>query len=259
MRDSAPTQTIAISLPGPDATGHDQDEEWCEVTIDGNRRRIRFHDYDEIFAIPGLYERLFYEELRCSSPRVVREMLEAHLESSGDDPEPPRVLDVGAGNGIVAEELEKLGAETLVGIDILEEAKEAAERDRPGLYDEYHVADLTALPDEVDAALEDVRFNCMTTVAALGYADMPPAAFAGAFSYLEEGGLLGISIKSEFVGDEDDPSGFSRMVGAAVEDGTLEEVEKRRFVHRLSAAGEPIHYTAMVAVKRGELPEVVAA
>lgn len=31
----------------------DQDEEWCEVVVDGERRRIRFHDYSEVFKIPG--------------------------------------------------------------------------------------------------------------------------------------------------------------------------------------------------------------
>ncbi|MGH3822900.1 MAG: methyltransferase, partial [Pseudonocardiaceae bacterium] len=53
--------------------GHDpdlaQDEEWCEVVVEGERRRIRFHDYHEIYSIPGLYERLFYDTLGCESPR----------------------------------------------------------------------------------------------------------------------------------------------------------------------------------------------
>lgn len=46
----------------------DQDEEWREVSVGGERRRIRFHDYHEIYDIPGFYERLFYDKLTCESP-----------------------------------------------------------------------------------------------------------------------------------------------------------------------------------------------
>ena len=57
-----------------------------------------------------------------------------------------RVLDVGAGNGMVGEELDRMGARHIVGVDIIPEAKEAAERDRPGVYDDYFVVDLTDVP-----------------------------------------------------------------------------------------------------------------
>jgi len=58
----------SVSLPAAGA-GLDQDEEWCEILgSDGSQRRIRFHDYEDIFAIPGLYEHLFAERLCCDSP-----------------------------------------------------------------------------------------------------------------------------------------------------------------------------------------------
>ena len=40
---------------------------------------------------------------------------------------------------MVGEELEELGASTIVGIDLLPEAAAAAVRDRPGVYDDYCV------------------------------------------------------------------------------------------------------------------------
>ncbi len=39
----------------PDAVdGVDQDEEWCEIVVNGEKRQIRFHDYADVFGIPGL-------------------------------------------------------------------------------------------------------------------------------------------------------------------------------------------------------------
>ena len=51
----------------------------------------------------------------------------------------------------------------------IDQAKKAALRDRPDIYKEYLIADLTAMPDATDRALKDYDFNCMVTVAALGF------------------------------------------------------------------------------------------
>src|SRR3954470_13555828 len=68
--------------------GHDlgQDEEWCEIVIGATRRRIRFHDYRDIYDIPGLYERLFYDGLKCVSPRVIRTQLTQVLAERDTEP-----------------------------------------------------------------------------------------------------------------------------------------------------------------------------
>src|SRR5436305_13260775 len=69
MSPSKAAASFSISIPPDGSGGRDQDAEWCWVKIeDGPKRRIRFHDYPEIYEIPGLYERLFYDELRCDSP-----------------------------------------------------------------------------------------------------------------------------------------------------------------------------------------------
>jgi predicted TPR repeat methyltransferase len=235
--------------------GHDceQDQEWCEVTVDGRARRIRFHDYAEIFALPGLYEQIFYDELECESPRTVADLLCAHLDAIGADPSELDVFDVGAGNGMVGEQLQLRGTRTVVGVDIIEAAADATERDRPHAYDDYFVVDLTNMPAAVRAELESRRFSCLTTVAALGFGDIPPDAFAAAYNLIQPGGTIAFNIKEDFIA-EGDESGFSRLVHQAIADGTMELGARQRYRHRLSVTGEPLNYTAMIGQKRGDLP-----
>ncbi|MDQ4048021.1 MAG: class I SAM-dependent methyltransferase, partial [Actinomycetota bacterium] len=229
------------------------DEEWCEVQVEGEARRIRFHDYADIFALPGLYEQIFYDELECDSPRTVASLLSDHLEATGRDCSGLTVFDVGAGNGMVGEELQSLGVATIVGVDIIEAAAEATERDRPGVYDDYLVLDLTDIPPGARRELEAQRFNCLTTVAALGFGDIPPEAFAAAYNLIKPGGLIAFTIKEDFISDGDG-SGFSQLVHRALEDGTMELGAQRRYCHRLSVDREPLHYVAAVGEKRRDLP-----
>lgn len=228
--------------------GAQQDSEVCDVVIDGSSRRIRFHDYDEIYEVPGLYEHLFYDVLDCRSPKVVCDLLAEQLEAGGFDPARQVVLDLGAGNGMVGECLAEMGCGTIVGADILPEAAMAAERDRPGVYTEYLVADLTAPTESDRATLAHYEFGVMTTVAALGFGDIPPAAFEEAYSHLHSGGWLAFCIKEDFLEDAE-PSGFNTMLREMLASGELETFAERRYQHRLSAAGEPLHYVALIARK----------
>ena len=254
---NAPTTAFTVNLPERHAGDVDQDEEWCELVLDGTRRRLRFHDYGEIYAVPGLYEHLFYDRLKCESPATVRALLEHQVRLDGADAADLRVLDVGAGNGMVGEQLADMGAGTLVGIDILEEAAAAAQRDRPDTYDDYLVADLIDSSADAHRKLGEHRFNCLTTVAALGFGDIPPAAFAQAHNLLECPAWVAFNIKEDFL-DGADSSGFARLIRRMLEEGALEQRAQRRYRHRLSMAGEPLHYVAIVAVKRADVaPEWV--
>ncbi|MBF6618737.1 MAG: class I SAM-dependent methyltransferase [Patulibacter sp.] len=230
----------------------DQHEEWCQLVSPEGVQRIRFHDYDVMFSIPGLYERIYRDEVQCTSPTVVRDLLTEDLQAADVDPASLRVLDLGAGNGMVAEELRELGVETIFGLDILPEAKTAAERDRPGVYEEYHVADLTAPNPVVDEALRASDANCLTTVAALGFGDIPPRAFANTFDYLDDGGWVAMTIKDDFV-THGDQSGFSQLLQRMNAEGALEIVTDHRYQHRLAVSGEPLFYHAYVARKRGDI------
>src|SRR3546814_7011235 len=106
---------------------------------DGRSEHIRFHDYDSIYGIPGLYEQIFYERLKCDSPRFLAQLLNQVLAQSGDDLNRQRVLDFGAGNGMMGEELARYGVSRLVGADISAAAEAALDRS------EEHTSELQSL------------------------------------------------------------------------------------------------------------------
>jgi predicted TPR repeat methyltransferase len=232
----------------------DQDSECVEVDVDGQRRLIRFHDYHEIYALPGLYEQLFYDELKCTSPKVLAELLTDAMAETGVDPATVEALDIGAGNGMVGEELVNRGIGACFGVDIIEEAAEAAERDRPDVYDEYYVADLTDLPAGVREELAERELNCLTTAAALGFGDIPPLAFAEACNLLADDAWVAFTIKDRFLDDSEDESQFATFVTRMCDTDRLEVIAKKRYRHRLAADGRELHYVAVVARKRGEAP-----
>jgi len=231
----------------------DQDEEWCEVVVDGQRRRIRFHDYSEVFKIPGLYELLFYERLQCCSPSCVAKLLTDVARDFDDSIEEFRVLDVGAGNGMVGDELAHLGVEQVFGVDITPSARKATERDRPSVYDGYLVTDLTNLPESHEETLRKQDFNCLTTVAALGYGDIPAAAFLKALDLVRVPGWLAFNIKEDFLREEDS-SGFSKLIRQLSREELIQVQCYRRYQHRVSMTGEPLYYVAMIAQKLDEVP-----
>jgi SAM-dependent methyltransferase len=247
-----PAEDLAVRFPRVEGAAPDQDREWCEVLVDGEWRRIRFHDYGEIFSVPGLYEVVFHEHLECTSPRVVAQLLGSELGRAGVDPGSLRGLDVGAGNGMVAEELADLGVASQVGVDLLQAAADAAERDRPGLYDDYLACDLTELDATERRRLERSEPNLLATVAALGFGDIPCDAFATAFDLIAEDGWIAFNIKADFL-EEDDPSGFAGLVQGMLEDGVLEERARVTYDHRLSIDGRALQYVAIVGVKRADL------
>ncbi len=249
------TADIPIALPEP-SKSYPQDEEWCLARIDGEWREMRFHDYSEIYGVEGLYERLFYDVLRCDSPATICGMLEAELEEAGVPPSDLRVLDLGAGNGIVGAELADLGVDKVVGVDILPEAAEAAQRDRPDVYDGYHVLDLTDLDADEREELDEHEFNCLTCVAALGFGDIPPEAFRAAYNTVEDGGWVAFNLKEDFMNGAD-RSGFSKLISRGTEEGVLEVRSEKRYRHRLSTSGEALHYIAMVATKREDMHEAL--
>ena len=243
-----------IILPSEIGEKVSQDVEWCEVIVGGRRRRIRFHDYHKLYDIPGMYERLFYERLCCTSPSRVVGLLEAVLDDEEEDLADLRVLDVGAGNGMVGDELGQRDAESIVGIDIIDEAKTATQRDRPGLYDDYFVADLTDLPESVEEPIRERKLNCLTTVAALGFGDIPPQAFIKALDLIETPAWVAFNIKESFLQERDD-TGFCRLIRQLSREQIIQPRAYWRYCHRLSITGEKLYYVAMIARKQKDVPD----
>jgi len=134
-----------IQFPPQDAHDLGQDEVAFYVIEGDRKQRLRFHDYGEIYDHPGLYEQLFYDRLRCVSPSKVAQILNASVAQAEENTTELRVLDLGAGNGLMGEALVKYGVSRMIGVDIIPEARDSAERDRPHIYDSYYIMDFCDL------------------------------------------------------------------------------------------------------------------
>ena len=243
-----------IQFPKNDMADQAQDETYFYLQGSGAPRKIRFHDYDEIYQVPGLYEQIFYDRLKCTSPVKVTSILEAAITQSSENFTELRVLDLGAGNGMMGEELKKRGVSRLVGIDIIPEAYDATVRDRPGLYDAYYIEDFTALEHDQKREIDSWDCNCMVTVAALGFGDIPVKAFIEAFNIISAEGWVAFNIKETFF-DKSDETGFSRMMRELIFSEYLDIYHIERYHHRLSIDGEPLFYFAIAGRKNGDVTD----
>lgn len=246
--------TINIHIPDRSSAEQGQGE-YFFLTVNGRTEKISFHDYDKIYSIPGLYEKLFYDRYKCNSPEVVCSLLEKNLEQADLASSDLSVLDIGAGNGIVGEVLKKIGAENIVGLDIIEEAEEAAWRDRPEVYQRYYTADLTRLTEKEQHELNNTYFNCMTVVAALGFEDIPPHAFSAGYNFIDSPGWFAFNIKEDFLENKTDSSGFSKLINEMMNDKLIDLKDKHLYRHRLCQDGTPLNYYAVVAEKKEDVPE----
>lgn len=242
-----------IQFPKAQSTNLRQDEAYFHLVSTGKNRKIKFHDYNEIYQLPGLYEQIFYDRLKCTSPVKVASILEAAIKQSSDNFTELRVLDLGAGNGMMGEELKNLGVSRLIGVDIIPEAYDAAIRDRPGLYDAYYVEDFTNLSDERKEDIASWQCDCMVTVAALGFGDIPTLAFIEAFNIIKAEGWVAFNIKETFL-DHSDDTGFSKMIRELIFSEFLDIYYIERYRHRLSIDGEPLFYYAVVGRKNSDVP-----
>lgn len=242
-----------IQFPKADSKFKDQDEAGFKLITENEVTELRFHDYAEIYKRQGLYEQLFYDRLKCTSPKVVGDILKKSLDANGENFTEMRVLDLGAGNGMMGDVLKACGVARLVGSDIIPEAREACFRDRPHLYDDYFISDFTNLSKEEKEEIGSWSFDCLTSVAALGFGDIPPEAFFQGVQFIQQGGWLAFNIKESFL-DNTDNTGFSRLIRELIFSEYLVLHHLLRYKHRLSIEGVPIYYFAMVARKTKEIP-----
>lgn len=244
-----------ISFPVTEPGTLAQDEAYFHLREGGAQQQVRFHDYDAIYDRPGLYEQLFYQRLRCVSPRKARDVLVKVLGDNHVELSSLRVLDLGAGNGMVGELLD---AARVIGVDISESARSACERDRPQAYDAYYVKDMSRLDPATEAEMKRWQIDCLTCIAALGFGDIPVEAFGPSFNLVRDGGWAVFNIKETFL-HEDDRSGFSRLVKHLLTSDTLEVHHLERYRHRLSIDGEPLFYYVLVGRKRADIAELTMA
>ena len=243
-----------VQFPKNELSDTNQSESYFYLQGTSNNRKLLFHDYDEIYQIPGLYEQVFYDRLKCTSPNKVTAILESSIKQSRDNFTVLRVLDLGAGNGMRGEELKKRGISRLIGVDIIPEAYEALIRDRPGVYDAYYVEDFCKLNKEKREEIESWQCDCMVTVAALGFGDIPTEAFVTAFNIIKNEGWIAFNIKDTFL-DASDETGFSKLIRELIFSKYLDVYHIERYRHRLSIDGEPLHYFAVAGRKNAAISQ----
>ena len=224
-------------------------EEWAEFGPENARRRVGFHDYAAIYAVPGLYERIFYEELgMCSTTEVVA-LYGRSLAAAGRDPAAERVLDLGAGSGAGGEELRRLGVPYVVGLDLEPVARDAAERDRPGAYDDYLVGDLGALPGEDLDRLREHRLTSLVALAAIGVGHVPPASLEFGLALLQPGGLFAFAVTPALLpGSTDDvgvATGYPSWLAELFAE-RADELGRHTYMHRRQTDGTPHDAVAVV-------------
>ena len=121
------------------------------------------------------------------------------------------------------------------------------------------MADLTQLPAADAERVRRHDLNCLVTVAALGFGDVPAEAFANAFNLIREEGWIAINIKDNFLHAAGDQSGFARLIRLMVRERVIEIEAHHRYCHRLSMAGRKLFYVALVARKLQHVPASLVA
>lgn len=211
---------------------------------------VHIHEYTRLYAVPWLYEHIVQELLGCRSPQVAVEGLARALNRSARDKAGVRLLDLGAGTGIVGELAHELGVDTIIGLDALAAAREACLRDRPGLYRDYLVGNLADPEPPLLTQLRRHRPDALISAGAFGGTHAPASALATALGLLPADAPVVFTIDERWM-REDGPGGFRTPVSQLLASGELELFERSRFVHRISTAGEPIHYELLVGAHGG--------
>lgn len=211
---------------------------------DGTLREAGLHDYAALYAVPGLYEAVYFLHLEGRSPHLLAQALAAAV------PEPERgqrrVLDVGAGTGAVGSALAAVGFGPVAGTDLEPASARALLRDRPEAYAQARTTDLTALTRDDRAWLAAVAPDVVTVAGAVGYGHLPVGAFARLTRLLPPGGLLALTAAPGLGTDPELAPHAALLLGPA-----YEGVVRREGVHRQSARG-PLHVVALVLRRTGQ-------
>jgi len=215
-------------------------EEWIEFGPHDARQRVAFHDYAAIYAVPGLYERVFHAELGMSSSKRVVDLYADALDQLGRQPAGERAIDLGAGNGVGGDQLRRVGVSRIVAVDLEPQAREAAWRDRPGLYDDYLVGDLGRMGGEDLAVLRAHEPTAVLALSALGVGHAPPSVLDRALGLLPAGGLFAFAVKPTLLPGSDDLIGRSTGYPEFLADlfaQRAEELARHDYVHRRRTDG----------------------
>jgi SAM-dependent methyltransferase len=227
-----------------------QSDEFFWATVDGRKQRFNIHDYATLYRVPWLYDIALYHNLVCRTPTEMSAAIDRVWKALEVDRSKLRALELGAGSGAFGHELRHtLHIPHLEAIDICPEAAEAAMRDRAGLYDAYHIDDLTKLSPTAEVALSKAAFNVVAMASATGWGNhIPLAGFETSFDLLVPGGWYIFHVKP----NDPDPECIELCAWVAnkVESGAMDQKYRGSHFHRKSSNGSDIYYDVVVGVKR---------
>lgn len=87
---------------------------------------------------------------------------------------------------------------------------------------------MSRLPATQRELLVGLELNLLTSVAALGFGDIPPEAFRAAYNLVADGGWVAFTLKDGFY-TEGDVSGYHAMLRRATTEGALELTAEERY------------------------------
>lgn len=222
------------------------------LTRDGQEQVFRIHDYSAVYQVPGLYEQVVSDMLKCVSYEVIPKLLAEAVTEAGEQMADLRVLDFGAGIGLVAAELAKQGAQTIVGLDIIPEAKDAAERDHPSIYHAYLVEDVCNLSEDAQATLAEVRLNCLACVSAMLGTHVSVDIFKHAFNLVPVGSWVAYNVNAAFW-EASSTEGYKELVAHMIDQGLIDVKLQRTYKHRILTDGSSMNNVAIIGKKQGDL------
>lgn len=210
---------------------------WRDDT--GREVATGLHDYAALYDVPGLYEAVYFLRFGGRSPHLLAETL-AQVVSP---PERPglQVLDVGAGTGVVGEQLRAIGFRRIAGTDLEPAGERAIRRDRGQVYDELRTMDLTRPGDDDLGWLRALAPQVVTIVGAVGFGHLPVEALAAVTRALPHRGLLAVTVAHRFEQEPELAGHAALLLGPA-----YRERARGTGLHRRTADGGRLEVTALV-------------
>jgi hypothetical protein len=226
-------------------------EEFFWLIENGKERKVKLHDYSQMYSVPYLYEHLM-GKLEAKSHTVLSSLLIDKVTQSGIAIEDLVILEVGAGSGMVGKALADLGVKSIVGLDILPEAAEAAQREVPGVYENYYVEDLTQSSKKTLDTLNSRGFNCILCGSALGFNHIPAIAWSRAFNMIAPNSFIAFNVQTERWEDKGENS-FSAWHPWVTKTDIFEITQTHNYQHRFYMDGRSLDYVAIIGRKKGNI------